>query len=74
MAMEEEEGNTSSEEEEEEEKEDIALDSDMEQVSGGNLATCSAQAIPPPPQEKAQLLHFSEPCSPKVFLPSVTLS
>lgn len=49
MAMEkEEEGNLSSSEEEEEDKEDVALDSDMEQVSGRNLAPCSAHAIPPP--------------------------
>lgn len=48
MAMEEEGGNPSSSEEEEEE-EDVALDSDMEQVSGRNVAIYSAHAIPTPP-------------------------
>ena len=46
MAMEKEEGggSPSSSEEEEEEEEDVPLDSDMEQVSGRNLAIYSAQA------------------------------
>lgn len=48
MDMEKEEENPSSSEEEEEEEEDVPLDSDMEQVSGRNLATYSAHAIPPP--------------------------
>lgn len=50
---------SSSEEEEEEEVPDVALDSDMEQVSGRNLATCFDQASahslnthPHMPQEK----------------------
>lgn len=44
LEKEEEESPSSSEEEEEEEVPDVALDSDMEQVSGRNLATCSDQA------------------------------
>lgn len=75
MDMEEEE-NPSSSEEEQEEEEDVALDLDMEQVSGRNLATYSAHTNPhpPPPQGNPQLVHASEPCSWKVSTPRMTLS
>lgn len=49
MAMEKEEGSTPSSEEEEEEEEDVALDSDMEQVSERNLATSSVKTSTHPP-------------------------
>lgn len=49
MAMEKEEGSPPSSEEEEEEEEDVALDSDMEQVSERNLAPSPVETSTHPP-------------------------
>ena len=63
-----EEESSSSSEEETEEEEDVPLDSDMEQVSGKNLATYSAQASThplntrlPSPRRNPQHPASSEP-------------
>ena len=63
-----EEESSSSSEEETEEEEDVPLDSDMEQVSGKNLATYSAQACThplntrfPSPRRNPQHPASSEP-------------
>lgn len=71
MALEkEEEGGPSSSEEEEEEEEDVALDSDMEQVSERNVAAYSDQASRHPlniphsqPQEKPTARSLLSPYS-----------
>ena len=67
-AMEMGEERSSSSEEETEEEEDVPLDSDMEQVSGKNLATYSAQASThplntrlPSPRRNPQHSASSEP-------------
>lgn len=61
MAMEEEEGSPSSSEEEEEEKEDVALDSDMEQVCGRNLAPFCPRRPTPRHRRNPQLFTPPNP-------------